>query len=247
MLAGLVTATYRFGSRRARQRLVPCTLDPATDMKASWFATLAVVVSLPCTLAGQDAAARGQFVYDSLKARLAAGDTAIDYRAFRMAYAESPLYDPYGAMTGDIRETMMTAYFRTGDPQAAREAADSLLRATYVDIDAHMIAALTSATLGDSARMTFHASIARGLTASIEQSGSGSSPDEPYEVIGVVEEDALLRMRGWRRGNHSSVTCRGQPCDRIEVSRPSTGEARVLYFDVSRPHAFLKRQTEPDA
>ena len=215
------------------------------DMRTFGIAAIAIVMSLPGALSGQTAPDRARIVYDSLKARLADGDTLIDYRAFRMAYAESPAYDPYGTMTGDIREAMMNAYYRSGNPAAAREAADSLLRATYVDIDAHMIAALTSATLGDTARTTLHASIARGLTASIEQPGSGNSPDVPYEVIGVVEEDALLRMRGWRRGNQSLVTCRGQPCDRIEVSRPSTGETQVLYFDVSRPHAFLKRQTEP--
>lgn len=214
-------------------------------MRSYWFAAVAIAIALPCRLTAQDADANARQIYDSLKARLLAGDTVIDYRAFRFAYAGTAEYDPFGAFTGDVREQMMNAYYRSGDPAAARQAADSLLALNYVDIDAHMITALTSATLGDTARTRFHASVARGLTASIEQPGVGNSPDAPYEIIGVVEEDALLRMRGWRRGNQSQVTCQDKPCDRMEVSRPSTGETQVLYFDVSRPHAFLKKQTEP--
>jgi hypothetical protein len=176
---------------------------------------------------------------------LIAGDTVIDYRAFRFAFAETPQYDPFGARTGDIREQMMNAFYRSRDLVAARDAADSLLRANYVDIDAHMIAALTSANLGDDTRRKFHASVARGLAASIAPPGVDNTMDVPYVVIGVVEEDALLRMHGWRRGNQSVVTCDGLPCDRIEVTRPATGESAVLYFDISRPQEFLRKQTEP--
>jgi hypothetical protein len=52
-------------------------------------------------------------------------------------------------------------------------------------------------------------------------------------------------MHGWRRGNQAVVTCGGQPCDRIEVTRPATGESAVLYFDISRPQEYLRKQTEP--
>lgn len=214
-------------------------------MRRCWMLALALVVALPVGAAGQAPAAPGQAVYDSLKARLVGGDTIIDYRAFRFAFAETPHYDPFGARTGDIREQMMNAFYRSRDLVAARDAADSLLRSNYVDIDAHMIAALTSANLGDDDRRKFHASVARGLAASIAPPEVDNTVDAPYVVIGVVEEDALLRMHGWRRGNQAVVSCDGQPCDRIEVTRPATGESAVLYFDISRPQEFLRRQTEP--
>ena len=207
-------------------------------------AALALALAAPGFLTAQDAS-RDRVVYDSLEARLIAGDTTIDFRALRLAYVATPDYDPYGMATGDTREQMMTAFFRQNDAQAARDAADSLLRTIYVDIDAHMILALTSASLGDTARSRFHASVARGLAASIEQPGSGTRADMPYEVISVVEEDALFRMRGLQRGTQALTTCRGQPCDRIEVRRPSTGETQVLYFDISRARAFLEQRTEP--
>lgn len=215
-------------------------------MKWNWLVVLSLVITVPDRLAAQDPSAdRARMLYDSLEARLVAGDTTIDFQALRFAYVETPDYDPYGVTTGETRERMMNAFFRAGDLSAARDAADSLLRTVYVDIDAHMIAALASSTLGDSARSRFHASVARGLAASIEQPGLGTVAEAPYEVISVVEEDALLRMRGWRRGSQALTTCRGQPCDRLEVSRPSTGESKSLYFDISRPRAFLSERTEP--
>lgn len=214
-------------------------------MYRHWVAAAVLVVALPTLLAAQAAPAQGHAAYDSLRARLAAGDTLIDYQALRFAYAESPGYDPYGSLSGDTRERMLNAYFRQGDAAAARQAADSLLVTTYVDIDAHMIAALTSASLGDTARSRFHASVARGLTASIEQPGTGTSPDAPYELISVAEIDALLRMRGWRLEEQTTATCGSAPCERLEVSRPSTGEKQTLYLDLSRARAYLERQTSP--
>jgi hypothetical protein len=214
-------------------------------MKYYWMLALAFVMIPPRGVTGQAPTPAGQVMYDSLKARLMAGDTIIDYRAFRFAFAETPNYDPFGARTGETREQMMNAFYRSRDMMAARAAADSLLGTNYVDIDAHMIAAIASGALGDETRRTFHASVARGLAASIAPPEAANSVNAPYEVIGVVEEDAMLRMHGWRRGNQSLVTCAGDPCDRIEVTRPATGESAVLYFDISRPQEFLRKQTEP--
>jgi hypothetical protein len=145
--------------------------------------------------------------FDSLKARLLAGDTAVDYAALRLAYTATPEYDPFAHMTDPLRERMMQAHFGAKDPEASRVAADSLLRTNYVDIDAHMIVALASAALGDSTRAHFHQIVAQGLLDSITRSGTGTTADTPYEVISIIEEYALLR--GGNVKNRRSLSVAG--------------------------------------
>ena len=86
-------------------------------MRSYWFEAVAIAIALPCRLTAQDADANARQIYDSLKARLLAGDTVIDYRAFRFAYAGTAEYDPFGAFTGDATRASTTF---EGLPQAVK-------------------------------------------------------------------------------------------------------------------------------
>jgi hypothetical protein len=202
---------------------------------------LALALVLPLGARTQTPATPSVIRYNSLKARLVAGDTTIDYQALRFAFVETPSYDPFSFITDTMRARMMVA-FRSRDFVAARGAADSLLRASYVDIDAHMIVALTSFSLGDSARGRFHGAVVRGLVASIDQPGAGKHPDTPYRVISILEEHAFLRRRGWRLTAQALIRCSGKLCDRLEVVDPALGWRRTLYFDVSPARNFFRRR-----
>jgi len=193
---------------------------------------LALVVLLA---AGGVAAQSGPDDYDALLTRLRAGDTDVDYGAFRLAYTRTAAYAPYGVDDTNRHQRMAEAA-GAGDFATARELADTLLEENYTDIDAHVYAGYASQRLDDAARADFHAAVIRGLVGSIMASGSGDAPDSPYVVISVDEEYALMRVLGLQSQEQGLTRCAGgHQCDRVQAVGRDGGEPRALYFDVAIP------------
>jgi Domain of unknown function (DUF4919) len=207
-------------------------------------ALLLALALLACTraAAAQDPDGAG---YGVLLARLQGGDTNVDYRALRLAYARTPGYAPYATdETHRMQRIRSAADGR--DFVTALMIADTMLAVNYTDIDAHVFAMYASSHIGDDPRSRFHRAIVRGLVDSIMNTASGDSPSSPYVVISVDEEYAALRVVGLRVEGQGLADCAGgHQCDQMEVVDADTGARSTLYFDVSIPMQHLAGELEP--
>jgi len=108
---------------------------------------LFLICALPSVAAAEDAAAR----YQALVATARQGNQPVDWQALRFAYAETPDFDPLGAVTHTKREKMFAAY-AAGDDKTALGEATHILDENYTDIAAHVVSEVASHDLGDEAR-----------------------------------------------------------------------------------------------
>jgi uncharacterized protein DUF4919 len=183
--------------------------------------------------------------YDSLVARLRNGDRGIDYLSLRLAYAETPQYDPYDFRTES--RTAMRAAIAAGNYGKALVVAESILATNYVDIEAHLAAAESMHALGDPAKANYHGAIARGLVESIRTYASGRTPDSAIVVISILEEYMLLASQGLERKMQALTTCGGHPCDLLESVERASGKTRRLYFNVGIPYRSFGRAAGKDS
>src|SRR6516225_3710724 len=95
---------------------------------------LLLVFAFPAALAAEDATAR----YQALAAAARQGNQPIDWQALRFAYAETPDFDPLGAVTRTRREKMFAAH-AAGDDKTALAEAVRVLDQNYTDIAAHVV------------------------------------------------------------------------------------------------------------
>jgi hypothetical protein len=187
---------------------------------------------------GHPAAPAGGTQYDVLLADLKGGHTEIDYAAFRVAYANSAHYDPYGEPSG--RDAMLAAS-KAHDCGALLDAATRVLNDDFTDIEAHVLSAHCAEERGDTSSAKFHHDVAAGLIRSIARSGDGTSAGSPYVVMAVKEEYAFLYSQGYRVTMQALVKCGTGECDAMSVE-DHDGKKATFFFDVSRPMVWLTKQ-----
>jgi hypothetical protein len=185
--------------------------------------------------------AEGQAGYAQILARLKSGDTHIDYRELRLAYARTEEYSPYGALASrDLRSAMYEA-LRQEEYAEALEKAEQLLEILYVDGSAHVGAMVALTGLGNRERADFHRAVARGLLDSICGDRDGRSIDDPCPVISTSEEYFYINSHGLSFEGQALLTCGEGRCDEMEVHDPETEESFSLFFDVSIPTDAMRR------
>ena len=89
-------------------------------MRRVWLVLL-LVAAFSSDLAAEDATAR----YEALVKIAKQGDQPVDWQALRFAYAETPNFDPLGAVTSSKRKKMFAAY-------KARDYATALAEAQHI-------------------------------------------------------------------------------------------------------------------
>ena len=109
-------------------------------------------------LSAEDATAR----YEALVKIAKQGDQPVDWQALRFAYAETPNFDPLGAVTSSKRKKMFAAY-KARDYATALAEAQHILDENYTDIAAHMISDFAYHYLGDDTRARQQGDIATAL------------------------------------------------------------------------------------
>jgi hypothetical protein len=183
--------------------------------------------------------------YESLLARVKAGDRDVDFDSLRYAYPQSPRYMPYANELARLRGPAQAA-LRAGDPQEALRIADAILDSAYVEPFGHVLALAACNALGDSARSAHHSFMLTGLLDSIQRSGSGESPDDPMVVVMVAEEYFYLYSNRLRRSSQSYMSCGAVGCDRLGVRPADSDSTFYLYFDVSRLREAVNRDRPPE-
>ena len=172
----------------------------------------------------EDATAR----YEALVEIARQGDQPVDWQALRFAYAETPNFDPLGAVTSDKRKKMFAAY-KARDYATALAEAQHILDENYTDIAAHMISDFAYHYLGDDARARQQGDIATALLKSIH-TGDGHTSAEALTVIS--EEYDYLHYLKYEPRQQSLISQGGHSYDRFEVERDQ--QSYSLYFLVDR-------------
>jgi len=183
--------------------------------------------------------------YESLVARLKAGERDVDFDSLRYAYAESPRYMPYGFALVDLRDSAWAA-LDARDHESALRFADAILDSAYVHPYGHFLAFIACDALGDSARLAHHGYILNGILESIERSGAGDSRDDPMVVVMLAEEYFYLDTYRLKRVSQALTACGDVDCDALEVKSADSDSTFYLYFDVSRLTEAVRRKLPPE-
>jgi Domain of unknown function (DUF4919) len=167
--------------------------------------------------------------YNELVNKIKAGDTAVDFKALRIAFSKTKDFSPYGSSEST------KAAFPLIDQKKYKDAvkkADEGLKESYVDMDAHVAASVAYRGLGDTAKADFHKAVYLGLVNSIISSGDGKTPETAYVVISTKEEYITLRALGLPPMGQSLNHINGHSYDIQKSVDPKTKAEMKIYFNI---------------
>ncbi len=153
----------------------------------------------------------------------------MDWQALRFAYAETPNFDPLGAVTSSKRKKMFAAY-KARDYATALAEAQHILDENYTDIAAHMISDFAYHYLGDDTRARQQGDIVVALLRSIGT--GGHTPATALTVISVTEEYDFLHYLKYEPRQQSLISEGGHAYDMFHVERDQ--QSYVFYFLIDR-------------
>lgn len=162
----------------------------------------------------------------------------LDFYAFRMAYANSPLYDPYSENT-ETKDLLNNAN-EEQDWLAAASIIDEMLRINYVDFMTHIRASNVFKYLSDNDKSNYHYKIALGLINSFPKGEKNDSFDTAYIVINVDEEYNFIKFWGVELISQSLCKKDGHEYDVLYCLDPKTGNKKEKYFNIDIPKRWLK-------
>lgn len=168
------------------------------------------------------------------------GDTDIDFRAFREAYA---LSQPYRVMEITRLKAQADLAFRMEEWGEASRLAVEIIQRNPTFAEAHMLLRSLYREVGEAEESAFHYAVARGLIDSILESGDGSEA-RPFIVVDDAEVRLLLRLHGWGERASSRSVGRARQDARMEVVGP--GGPRTVWFRFLRPLVEEELDEEED-
>jgi hypothetical protein len=211
----------------------------------SLFLALALSLALPAAAAAVPAPAAPENTEAHYQALLAAAKAAApnaDWGALRLAYSRRPSFDGVGPK--DAKRRMFEAG-ESGDCATALAAANAVLAETYVDIDAHLVAAFCEDKTGDKAAAQRDRDIGAGLVASVK-TGDGLSPASAFTPIDVDEEYAVMRAQGAHVTDQALIQSGGHAYDAL-TAVDQAGKKTTYYFLIDRVLAAESAALKPGA
>jgi Domain of unknown function (DUF4919) len=206
--------------------------------------SLAIILPLPNASAESTAAVAippYQDKYSTLVKQLEAGETDIDYAAFRESLLDSKQFQMIGEQrsTLDALRKTMHQLMKASKYSEIVATAKKILGIDYTDMEAHKILHQTYQILGDNSNRDKYHAIEFGLLNSIVKNGDGKTCATGWPVIQVTEEYFILAMIGAKL-SQQSIDNTGGLCDRMEVE---TEEGKkVYYFEISRVFKGYNKQ-----
>lgn len=205
-----------------------------------WAALLVlIIVGGVLALVAGAATGNAESTAPALLGRLKAGDTAVDFRALRLAVSASPLkqFDP--RQMSHWRKTTLQALEAGRVDEAARLVGD-WLAADYLNPFAQLGAQRVQIMRGNAPQAAFHARVLEGLYDSICRVGEGLSPASPCPVVSLDEIHYYLARHRYEIGDSREEACGALPCLVFEVRAPDGLMLVDLYFDISRLPAMRR-------
>lgn len=200
--------------------------------KSGYLTVLLGIVS--CVVIAAQVKPNVDATYDAMVDRAKSGDKTVDFRAMRLAYADSPSYSSRPDTSEQKKK--MTAALNGKDFPTAIMYADKILASDYVDMDAHFAAYIAHRELKEADTAERHKWILQGLLKSITGVGDGKTPETAYQVIEVHEEYVVLRFMGVGLPSSQALLQRnGHSYDEIKFVDPESQKEVTVYFNVDIP------------
>ena len=168
--------------------------------------------------------------YDALVAKAEADGLSVDYTVLRAAYAASDRDDPLGFAMDQNIGLMMKA-MTAGDCDKALEISEKVLKASFINLLAHLVRSECLNKRGELARAAREDTIISGLRDSIFLSGDGSSAKTAFVVVTLDEERFVLSSKGLQETQQALIQNDGHSYDLIE-GKSKDGTTRSLYFQI---------------
>jgi hypothetical protein len=195
----------------------------------SWCFALAL--SLAAAEAGvaapTAAAPNAEARYQALLAAAKAAAPNADWAGLRLAYSQRPGFVVV-AQSGARRQMLEAG----ADCKTALPSAKAAIAESYVDPDAHFVAAFCEDAAGDAVAARLDRDIGRGLISSIE-TGDGFSAATAFTPISVDEEYAVMRALGQKVESQALMQQGGHSYDVISTTDAS-GNHRTYWFAIDR-------------
>ena len=171
--------------------------------------------------------------YEMLIARMRAGETKIDFRAVRLAYAESK--DALASGSSHVtRRAMNVALSSRRFDDTVRIASD-ILKTVYISPDTHAALSAAYRELGEKDKSDFHKSVYLGLVNSILEVGDGKGPLTAYQVVTTEEEYAVMRAFGLSVWGQELVSHDGRWFEILSATNTKTSLTVKVYFNIDLP------------
>lgn len=165
-----------------------------------------------------------------------------DFTKLRFSYTSSDGYNPYDREEVDFSTILDD--IENGKYEEVCKKLDTILVKNYLNILAHLLAAIVYKKIIDHKKFAQHQSFANGLLGSILKSGDGWSYDTAFVVISTMEEYAItiifnLSIISQRLEKHN-----GSNYDILTVCEDKSGKNFDLYFNIDLPVAWLNKQVK---
>ena len=178
--------------------------------------------------------------YSTLLTKVKNGNTNIDFKAFRIAYTQTPLYNPYKV---DDSTQIIRAINEKDYPQMLKYA-DIILEKNFTDLDAHYASMIAYEKLGDQKRFNFHRTVLFKLLDSIIKSGDGKTPETALQVITIREEYMVMMILQLRQKSQAIKQIGDKSYDVFEVFDVKNNQPSSVYFDISIPYSWLNKNLQ---
>jgi hypothetical protein len=172
------------------------------------------------------------------------GDPGVDYTLLRKSYPFTENYAPYDINSPAFQEAWQ-AFTKKGCKGAMEKSATEL-KVDYLAIPMHFIRADCLKQQGDEKAASIEDAIGSGLAKSVLAGGDGNSIDTAYTIVSMREEGFILTSRELKERGQALLSSNGKVCDKIDAVNPKTGEAAMVYFDVTAIFAGMARKHAAD-
>jgi len=178
--------------------------------------------------------------YSDTLRKLEAGQTDIDYRAFRESFIQSRQFIIASGKSSEMDKLTkeMYAKMHKSDYPAIIKITKKMLSIDYTNMMAHKILRQTYKIVGDSVNAQKYKAIQFGLMNSIIKNGDAKTCETGWPVIQVEEEYFILQMLDAELVSQSLITTNGL-CDKMEVK--INNKNRIIYFETSKVFEGYKK------
>ncbi|CAI8159471.1 DUF4919 domain-containing protein [Pseudidiomarina mangrovi] len=168
--------------------------------------------------------------YEQQIAWIKSADSQADFAKLRESFTRTASYRPY------IERSVDDAIELFEQQQFAEclVAVEKVLARQYGHLQGHFLAMVCHRELGNNQQADFHDSVVRGLLASIDSSGDGSSVATAMTTYDMQELYSYLEFMGLKPVSQALISDNDRWYDVMTVTYEDEQREFDLYFDITR-------------